>query len=167
MKNFRLATIDDIESVLMIITDGQKLLKLKGIDQWQNQAPSRQQFLDDIEKKYLYVLCKDDIVIGVCALVKEDDPNYKEIEGQWLTLGKYSNIHRFAIKKELAGQGVGRELMRYCLQENTHPAIRIDTHKDNKAMKRLINHFGFEYCGVIKLSNGELRDAYELISINK
>lgn len=167
MKNFRLATFDDLAIILEIIKDGQEQLKSQGIDQWQEHAPSSQQFIDDIEKKYLYVLSEDDAVIGVCALVKEDDPNYTEIDGQWLTAGQYSNIHRFAVKKEFAGQGVGRELMRHCLQENTFPAIRIDTHKDNKAMKKLISHFGFEYCGVIKLSTGELRNAYESINTNK
>lgn len=39
--------------------------------------------------------------------------------------------------------------------------IRIDTHADNKSMQRLLERFGYEYCGEITiLSSGAPRNAY-------
>ena len=40
------------------------------------------------------------------------------------------------------------------------PPLRIDTHRDNKIMQTLLAKNGFQYCGVIRLTNGEPRLAY-------
>ena len=40
--------------------------------------------------------------------------------------------------------------------------IRIDTHRDNVIMHHILREYGFIYCGVIYLANGDARDAYQL-----
>ena len=35
--------------------------------------------------------------------------------------------------------------------------IRIDTHRDNKPMRHLLEKYGFTYCGIIYLLNGDER----------
>ena len=39
--------------------------------------------------------------------------------------------------------------------------MRIDTHKDNKTMQRLILKNGYEYCGIIFVEDGTERLAFE------
>ena len=40
-------------------------------------------------------------------------------------------------------------------------AIRIDTHRDNKIMQHNLLKYGFTYCGIIYLANGDERLAYQ------
>jgi len=35
--------------------------------------------------------------------------------------------------------------------------IRIDTHRDNRIMQHVISKYGFTYCGIIYLANGDER----------
>jgi hypothetical protein len=51
--------------------------------------------------------------------------------------------------------------MDYCFSQD--PNIRIDTHRDNKIMRHLVEKHGFAYCGIIYLDNGDERLAYQLI----
>jgi RimJ/RimL family protein N-acetyltransferase len=39
--------------------------------------------------------------------------------------------------------------------------IRIDTHQDNRTMRALLQKYGFTYCGIILLENGDPRLAYQ------
>ena len=162
MRNFRKATNDDLDIVLNIIHDGKERLSQAGVDQWQQDGPDVERLKNDIELNQLYVLEKSSI-IGVCAIIQGLDPNYLTIEGAWLSEGPDAAIHRFAIAKEWYGTGVSHELMRYAIETSIYPSVRIDTHHENVAMRKLIERNGFVYCGIITLSNGELRDAFELI----
>ena len=40
--------------------------------------------------------------------------------------------------------------------------LRIDTHRDNVIMRHVIDLYGFTYCGIIYLLNGDERLAYQL-----
>ena len=40
-------------------------------------------------------------------------------------------------------------------------SIRIDTHEDNKPMRRFLEKCGFKFCGIIYLEDGSKRLAYE------
>jgi len=46
--------------------------------------------------------------------------------------------------------------------KNIH-SIKIDTHKKNESMKKMLSNNGFKYCGIIYLENGSERIAYEKI----
>lgn len=68
-------------------------------------------------------------------------------------------MHRIASNgKE---KGVGQNLLKW-VQER-HSNIRIDTHKDNQPMKHILKKLGFQFTGVIKIENGEFRDAYHYV----
>jgi len=41
--------------------------------------------------------------------------------------------------------------------------MRIDTHEDNLGMQKLLRSSGYTYCGVIYLTNGDKRLAFENI----
>ena len=83
------------------------VLAKAGVDQWQQDGPDLERLKNDIELNQLYVLEKSSI-IGVCAIIQGDDPNYLMIEGAWLSDGPYAAIHRFAIAKEWYGTGVSQ-----------------------------------------------------------
>ena len=76
-------------------------------------------------------------------------------------------IHRIAVDKDYYKKGIGSALFADAIKEAERRAIkniRIDTLKENYDMKRLIEKFGFLYCGVITLKrNGGLRDAFHKV----
>ena len=49
--------------------------------------------------------------------------------------------------------------MDFCFSHDTN--IRIDTHRDNKIMQHNILKHGFTYCGIIYLTSGDERLAYQ------
>ena len=50
-----------------------------------------------------------------------------------------------------------------CVERDSAVAgnLRIDTHRDNVIMRHVIEHYGFTYCGIIYLLNGDERLAYQ------
>jgi RimJ/RimL family protein N-acetyltransferase len=47
-----------------------------------------------------------------------------------------------------------------CLDRGVN-SIRVDTHKENKSMQKLLKKNGFTYCGIIYLVDGNERAAFE------
>lgn len=45
--------------------------------------------------------------------------------------------------------------------KNSIHSIKIDTHKDNKAMQRVLKKNNFTYCGIIYLEDNSERIAFE------
>ena len=55
---------------------------------------------DDIQKKYGYVLTLKEEIVGYCALLINDEPEYLNIEGKWLTNNDFIVFHRLAISEK-------------------------------------------------------------------
>jgi len=49
-----------------------------------------------------------------------------------------------------------------CLEKNVF-SIRVDTHRDNKSMLKMLSNNGYTYCGIIYLETGSERLAFEKI----
>ena len=49
-----------------------------------------------------------------------------------------------------------------CLQSDIY-SIKVDTHKQNESMKKMLSNNGFQYCGIIFLEDGSERVAYEKV----
>ena len=169
----REATADDLPTMKRIADEGKNFLKQCGVYQWQvGDYPSRSVYEQDIEKKQSYVLCKNGEVVAVAALILGEDPSYSTIAGKWLSeSGKtYATIHRCAVSDTVRGQGVIGILFEKCAtiaKSLGAMSLRIDTHKDNKAMQRALEKSGVICCGIITLAEGleigQTRLAYEKI----
>ena len=93
------------------------------------------------------------------AFIPGPDPTYSYIEdGAWLNDNPYHVIHRIAVAKP--GKGYARQMLDWAFERAG--TVRIDTHRDNVIMHHILRKYGFEYCGVIYLANGDARDAYQL-----
>lgn len=99
----------------------------------------------------------DKTVIAYFALLPSPEPTYAHIDGAWLTDGPYGVIHRMASYPEV--HGIFSAVIDYAAARYAH--LRIDTHRDNRIMQHLIAKHGFTYCGVIWLTDGTERLAYE------
>ncbi len=158
----------DIPQLTEIFDEARKTISMLGIDQWQNGYPSRSVIENDIKKAQSYCVILDGATVGTFALIEDGEPTYDEIfDGAWLTgNGKtgYYAIHRVAISVKNRGSGISTKIIDFCAaaaQNAGKSSLRIDTHKGNKVMRRMLEKHGFVHCGTIYLEGGDERVAYE------
>lgn len=157
----------DLISIMSIIIDAQELLASQNTDQWQNGYPNNEIILKDIQNKESFVLIS---AFGTCVATAmfstKNEPTYSKIEGRWMNPKQtiYGVIHRMAVAKKHRSKGLAKFIFNQCEQkllEKKIPSMRIDTHKDNFGMQKLLKTLGYSYCGVIYLENGDQRLAFE------
>ena len=158
----RQAQQEDLETIMSLIDEGRKIMRSSGnLHQWDDIHPSRKQIIHDITHHHSYIM-EDEKELGVAtfAFIPGSDPTYTYIEdGKWLdNTADYHVVHRVASLPQV--HGVFRTIMDYCFTQTDN--VRIDTHRDNVIMQRCILKYGFSYCGIIYLENGEPRLAYQL-----
>ncbi len=158
-RTIRKATVEDIETVLSLIDSGRKIMIATGnTHQWDTNHPSKEQIEDDIANGNSYLLSEDDKPIATWAFIEGPDPTYAIIyDGKWLNDNPYHVIHRVASLPQY--HGVMNDILDWCFSRDSN--IRIDTHKDNKIMQHCLEKYGFSYCGIIHLLNGDERLAYQ------
>lgn len=160
----RIAEKEDIDRLLEIYFAARKFMHENGNPtQWGSNYPDEEILQKDIEKKHLFVIKKEDTdtICGCFALIGGNDPTYDVIEGgQWMSDSPYGTIHR------MASDGSGKGLFEKCVQfaRTKYDHLRVDTHENNKTMQHVILKNSFEYRGIIYLSDGSPRKAYEWIS---
>ncbi len=170
MTEIRRSTPYDLSALMPIFDEARSTIAALGIDQWQNGYPSCDAICADIEKAQSYCVCVDGEVCGTFALIEDGEPTYNEIfDGKWLTGdGKdiYFAIHRVAISVKCRGKGIATEMINYCAQrakEAGKISLRIDTHRGNVVMRKMLEKNGFVHCGTIYLESGDERVAYEKV----
>lgn len=156
---------NDLERIMEMIRQAQDYFKSNNIDQWQNNYPNNEVIINDIEKGYSYVLERNGEIVASTAVSFNNEENYNKIyKGNWLTNEDYTVIHRGVVDMDFKGKGlfsiVIKEVEKISLSKGIH-SIKIDTHKDNLAMQKLIKKNNFKYCGIIYLKDGNERIAFE------
>lgn len=156
----RPATYADVTAAAEIYENARKFMKESGNPtQWSGDYPNATDVLTGIESETSYV-CEDNGEVVATFYYKKDadDPTYHKVyNGEWESNEPYSVIHRIAVKYH------GRGIIDFCFNEcfKAQQNIKIDTHRDNIPMKRVLERNGFKYCGIIHLANGEERLAYQ------
>ena len=172
----RMATDDDVDDMVAVLTQGRAAIGRLGIDQWQDGYPERRRIEDDVARGVSYVAVADDgRILGCAAIDFDGEPTYDVIDGAWLTPSTseaptYGVIHRIAVADNARRQGVARRLIDEALrlaEARGARSLRIDTHPGNLPMQRFIESCGFTYCGVIMIDlareSTKERLAYERI----
>lgn len=147
--------IDIIMDIYMIAQD--TMIESGNPTQWGHSYPARELIEQDIEDEVSYVICKEDEIHGVFALFDTDEPTYEYIEnGQWLNDDAYLTVHRIAGDGKC--HGIFKCAVDYC--KSISDNIRIDTHKNNRIMQKLIERNDFKKCGTVYVRDGSARIAY-------
>ena len=165
----RKAKSTELDEIMLIIEDGREFLRQQGINQWQHGSPSKETIEQDIKEQTSYVYEIDRNIIAT-AMLTNYDRDYENYPTLWSKCDNYLVIHRVATLKNIRNQGIGRQflsaIVEFVKKENID-YIRIDTHKDNKIMRKFLSDFGFVELGEIKLtmknnSDDKERIAYEI-----
>ena len=164
---FRKGEAKDLDSVMALVAGAQNWLASNGVDQWQDGYPSREQISSDISGGVNYVVESNGVVVATAVVSFDGEPTYAKIVGKgWLNSNRYAVVHRIAVSAEYRSKGIAKEILHYTEElcvENGIFDIRIDTHRNNRAMRSLIKKMGYRHCGRITLASGASREAYHKV----
>ncbi len=165
------STHSDTDALCRLFDEARGTIKLLKIDQWQNGYPSADVILNDIESGASYSVTSSGELCATFALIRNGEPTYDNIfDGEWLTGDSnsqspcYFALHRVAVYLKFRGLGISTAIIEYALSEarlEGKKSLRIDTHRGNTVMRRMLEKHGFIHCGTILLTNGDERVAYE------
>ena len=140
----------DTGKVMPIFEEARRTIAALGIDQWQNGYPSEDVILADIELGQSYVCEIDGKICGCFAMLENGEPTYDKIyDGHWLTgdgSQNYVAIHRVAISVSNRGRGLSGKIIEFAADfavKNGKKSLRIDTHRGNAVMRRMLEKNGF------------------------
>lgn len=162
---FRQAGIQDLSQIWEILEHAIARRKEEGSNQWQDGYPNTAVIQQDIEKGAGYVLTAAGVIAAYCAILVNDEPEYANIKGQWLTSGDFIVYHRVAVSAHFLGKGLARKMM-LCIEElalSRHIfSLKADTNHDNAGMLHLFTKLGYQYCGEVTF-RGSPRKAFEKV----
>ncbi len=150
----------DIKRLMEIYEAAIKFMRKCGnMHQWGNGYPSEEIILNDIKNGVSFSVIDDNNnIVGVFSMIPGEDPTYKVIDGEWVDDElPYVTIHRIA--SDGSHKGVAKAAFNFA--KRASDSVRIDTHEDNVVMRELVINNGFKYCGVIRLTSGDPRLAYQ------
>lgn len=161
--SFKQANVGQKEQIWQILSGAIARRKEDGSDQWQDGYPNPAVIASDIEKGNGYVILDQETVVGYCAVLKNDEPEYANIKGQWLTNSDFVVFHRVAIAEGYLGRGLSKLMLKFIEEfavEHGIYSIRADTNFDNAAMMAIFEKAGYRYCGEVSF-RGSPRKAFE------
>ena len=161
--HIRKATISEIPQIWDILQQAILRRKEDGSNQWQDGYPNPEVVQQDIAKGAGFVLTQGETIIGYCAILINDEPEYAKIKGKWLTDGDFVVVHRLAISEQYLGKGLAQKFFgfveEFARSNNIH-SIKADTNFDNIPMLKIFEKLGYTFCGEVYF-RGTPRKAYE------
>lgn len=162
MYHLRKLEARDLDTVeRMLVKAKTNMREVLHIDQWQNGYPSRCDFEKDIAQGKAYAYCDEaDIPVGIATVTAGKDPVYDAVSdgnGEFFGKWRYEDrtaaaVHRFCVAQERTRCGVGTSFMQALfgmLASRGVQSVRIDTHRYNVSMRRMLQKCGFQEIGVV------------------
>lgn len=147
----RRAKISEIPDILTITRACAKKMEENGIFQWNEQYPSKEAFIKDIERYELFVIEENRTVQGTIVISTLMDDEYKPIK--WLTPnGNSTYIHRLSVHPNFQGKGFAQQMMDFAeaySRQNGFVSVRLDTFSQNKRNQRFYEQRGYQKLGDI------------------
>jgi ribosomal protein S18 acetylase RimI-like enzyme len=142
----RLGNLKDIDAIMKMTKACAKVMISNGIFQWNEHYPNPEAFINDVERKELFVLEINNKVAGTIVISTLMDEEYFPIE--WLTKNENNiYIHRLAIHPERQGKGYAQLLMDFAEKfaiDNNYSSIRLDTFSQNKRNQKFYELRGYK-----------------------
>ena len=166
---FRKALLSEKTTIWNIIQHAIDRRKEDGSQQWQDGYPNLEVIENDIENDEGFVLTDGNTIIGYCAVIINNEPEYKKIIGKWMTTEDFVVVHRIAITKSYLGRSLSQIMLKYIESfalNNSIFSVKVDTNFDNFAMLKIFEKMDYTYCGEVYF-RGSPRKAFEkVIKIN-
>ena len=158
----RAVTEADIPDVELLFRQSSNYLKKHRVDQWQNGYPNADTVRGDIERGEGFVMTYGGRTAGYFCLSARPEKAYDTLtDGKWRSDGPYAVIHRSCVGAEYRGTGMSDRLI-LAAEELARAmgiaSVRVDTHRRNGAMKKLLSRCGYQFRGNVLYGVGEGHD---------
>ena len=163
------AELQDMADLLLIADETNAFLLSRQVDMGQYNLPNPGVFRRDITAGNCWLFTFEGDAAGCMTLSLQDEPEYAQIEGAWLTNGTpYGTLHRIAVRDFFRGRGLAGEMLQ--LAEDLSAgrgmvSVRIDIPADNTGMRRVLETRGYTRCGILHLETGAERVGYEKLLV--
>ncbi len=163
------AELQDMADLMLIADETNEFLLSRQVDMGQYNIPNPGVFRRDITAGNCWLFTFEGDAAGCMTLSLQDEPEYAQIEGAWLTNDTpYGAIHRIAVRSFFRGCGLAAEMMQ--LAEDLSGgrgmvSIRTDVPADNAGMRRILEARGYTLCGTLRLASGAERIGYEKLLV--
>lgn len=145
------AKISEIPEILSLTKACAQFMIAKGIYQWNEHYPSPQAFERDIDRSELYLLKKEDRIIGTVVISTYMDEEYIPVD--WLSPNNNNlYIHRLAVHPDFQKQGYAIQLMEFAeafAKAKKATSIRLDTFSQNPRNQKFYTTRGYQKVGDI------------------
>src|SRR5271168_4081918 len=105
----RLATKDDLPSLMALVQRVVPLMRATGNLQWDETYPNEAVFQRDIELGQLWVVTVEGSIAAVAAVTMDQEPDYTQVG--WDIKEPAIVVHRLAVDPAFRGVGVASALM--------------------------------------------------------
>ena len=158
----RAATEADAPAVLDLWNAAAAYLRRLRVDQWQGGYPDETAFREDLRRGEGYVMTYGEDVAAYFCLSPLPEPAYEGLtDGKWRGEGPYMTLHRLAVGARFRGSGMAERTLAAAEALALRAGIsvlRIDTHRKNLGMKKLLQRAGFTYRGNLRIAVPEGHD---------
>jgi ribosomal protein S18 acetylase RimI-like enzyme len=143
--SFRNARPDEMERVLLLLKEAALWLREKKIDHWQTWIDPAPNFVawirSGFDNREFFMVESGGCSIG-CFRLQWQDPQFWGLQED-----KAGYIHSFTVSRELAGQGIGYQLLdlieAYCRQ-NGKTLLRLDCATNVPGLRKYYEKYGFK-----------------------
>ena len=154
-----MATEQHLDESLRLCRNCSKIMKTKGIDQWDEVYPNKEIFQEDINNHSLYIAVVENSeeMMGCIVLNDCQEPEYKAVEWSYRQ-GNIAVIHRLMVHPNYEGKGVARNLVEFIeklAKENGYTAIRLDVFSQNLRAINFYKRQGYQVSGKVNFRKGE------------
>jgi GNAT superfamily N-acetyltransferase len=146
----RKAVMEDIKDTMQIINETIMEMQSYNNYQWDANYPEEKDFRDDIQKGDLFVLEREDKLIGFVCINKVEPIEYNGLN--WSLNHDAMIVHRMAVNPSYRRNGIGTELMKFAEElalENNIKYLKTDTYSLNLKMNNLFEKLGYKFVGEI------------------
>jgi len=140
----RVAQTADLDAVLSMLEGAARWMVRQGVEGWTPNSFSRRRIADLIEGGEMYLAVLDGQPVGTFALQWSDRETWGNVPDD------AGYVHGLAIRREFAGLGLGRELLRRAermVYRAKRAYLRLDCVADNEALNAYYLRAGFGYRG--------------------
>jgi ribosomal protein S18 acetylase RimI-like enzyme len=139
----RKAIQQDKEQIKEIRPQVVEFMKASNLTQWDDEYPSEELLMQDLDRDEMYVALIDDKVAGYVTVNDEMPEEYNEIPFEFMPK---KCVHRLSINPKFIKQGIATQIMEYVhndLKKQDYSAVCLDTCEDNIGALKLYKNLGY------------------------
>lgn len=142
---YRQGLREDLDEIACLVGKAIERMEQQGIHQWDELYPTKEDFLDDIDKNTLYVALDNDRIVAIYVISRECDEEYHECE--WESPDESACIiHRLCVASDNQNKGIGSRVLLHIeeqIKSMGYLSIRLDVFSENPYALRLYEKNGY------------------------